>query len=144
MRTPLRPLPDVAERWARRARWLRGLDAVVAWLLLWGAGALALPAADGTALAIAAGGAVVAGALAPGLRAGWRPVSAVVGVAVSRPLRPGDRAWHVGPEGAEAVLVTGRRGLSLVIARPGRGPTEGVTVRRTVVLLVPGDAPPRR
>jgi len=32
MTTPIRPLPEDIERWIARARWLRALDAAVAWL----------------------------------------------------------------------------------------------------------------
>jgi hypothetical protein len=80
---------------------------------------------------------VGAAALVPGLRARWRPVSAITGVHVSAPLQVGDRAWWVRPGGAELVLVTARRGLRVVIARADRDTSEGLGVRRTRVLLVP-------
>jgi len=98
-----------------------------------------LPDADGRVPALVAGLLAVAGTLAAPLRAHWRPVSALVGLMVSRPLRPGDRAWQVRPGEAELVLVTSRRGFRIVIARLARGPVEGITVRRTQVLLIPAD-----
>jgi len=33
MGTPIRPLPEAIARWSGRARWLRRLDALAAWLL---------------------------------------------------------------------------------------------------------------
>lgn len=139
MPTPLKPLPGVVDRWVRRAVWLRRLDALAAWLALWVAAALVLPDADGIVHAALAALVGAAAALVPGLRARWRPVTGAVALAVSRDLRPGDRAWRIGPDEAELVLVTARRGLGAVIARPARGPEEGVPVRRTQVLLVPAD-----
>ncbi|OGL07750.1 MAG: hypothetical protein A3F92_16300 [Candidatus Rokubacteria bacterium RIFCSPLOWO2_12_FULL_71_22] len=84
-----------------------------------------------------------AGALARPVRGRWRPVSGPVAVHVSRTLRPGDRAWFVRPGAAELVLVTGRRGLRLVVAFGARGPAEGIRLRRTRVLVVPADATTR-
>ncbi len=111
MRTPLRSLPPTVERWISRARWLRWLDALVAWLVVWLFLALWLEHAT--------------------------PVSALVSLSVSRRLRPGDRAWLVLSEHIEPVIVTARRRLRLVVARPDQGPTEGLEVRRTRVVIVP-------
>jgi hypothetical protein len=135
MRTPIRPLPDAVERWASRVRYLRWLDALLAWLALWGLLALALPlpAQAQVVLATAAVGLL---ALVPALRLRWRPVSAAIGIRVSRGLRPGDRAWYVVAGRAEAVIVTARRRLRLVVARPDQGPAEGLAVRRTRVLVI--------
>lgn len=136
MRTPIRPLPDAIARWASRVRYLRWLDALAAWLALWAllALALSLPLQAQAVLSAAVVGLL---ALPPPLRLRWRPVSGAVGVRVSRNLRPGDRAWYVVPGRAEAVIVTARRRLRLVVARPGQGPAEGIEVRRTRVLVVP-------
>jgi hypothetical protein len=136
MRTPIRPLPDAVARWASRVRYLRWLDALGAWLALWAllASALTLPLQAQMVLSAAVAGLL---ALVPPLRLRWRPVSGAVGVRVSRRLRPGDRAWYVVPDRAEAVIVTARRRLRLVVARPGHGPAEGIEVRRTRVFLVP-------
>jgi hypothetical protein len=135
MRTPIRPLPDAVARWASRVRYLRWLDALGAWLALWAllASALTLPLQAQMVLSAAVAGLL---ALVPPLRLRWRPVSGAVGVRVSRRLRPGDRAWYVVPDRAEAVIVTARRRLRLVVARPGHGPAEGIEVRRTRVFLV--------
>ena len=52
-------------------------------------------------------------------------------------LKPGDRAWLVLPERIEPVIVTARRRLRLVVARADQV-AEGLEVRRTRVLVVPG------
>ncbi len=136
MRTPIRTVPYTVERWTARLRYLRWLDALAAWLLAWPIAALVLErAADAEAFVAAIGVALLA--LVRPLRLRWRPVSAWIGVAVSRGLRPGDRAWYVTPGRAELVIVTARRGLRLVVARPGLGSAEGLEVRRTRVLIVP-------
>src|SRR5213593_537429 len=119
MRSPLKPLPAAVASWIVTARVLRWLDALVAWLGVWGGAALALPSASRESLALIAALVVALGALALPLRARWRPVSGVVGLAVSRRLSAGDPAWYVRPGAAERVLVT--------------------AVRRTRVLLVPAD-----
>jgi hypothetical protein len=59
-------------------------------------------------------------------------------------LVPGDRAWYVRPDAPELVIVTARRGLRLTVAVPGRGAAEGLSVRRTRVLLFGADGPTRR
>src|SRR5262249_58353232 len=71
------------------------------------------------------------------LRALWRPVSAGVGLAVSRGLRVGDRAWYVRPDRVDLVIVTARHRTRLVIATPGFDADEGLSVRRTRVLVLP-------
>ena len=139
MRTPIKPLPVDTERWTRRVRWLRWLDALVAWLILWGGVAMLFPGPTGLAQATIAGVIVGAAAAIVPLRVRWRPMSGWVALVVSRPLRPGDRAWHVLAGEAELVVVTARRGLRLVIAQ-AREPEEGVAVRRTRVLLLPADS----
>jgi len=139
MRSPLKPLPETVGRWTRRVRFLRWLDALVAWLTLWAVTALVLPGMDGGAQAVLAAVLVVGGAFIPTIRLRWRPATAWVALVVSRPLRPGDRAWHVRAAGAELVLVTARRGLRVVIASPATGTVEGVSVRRTRALLIPAE-----
>jgi hypothetical protein len=64
----------------------------------------------------------------------------VVSVSVSQSLRPGDHAWLVLPERIEPVIVTARRGLRLVVASPHQG-SEGLSVRRTRILVVPAEPP---
>jgi hypothetical protein len=59
-------------------------------------------------------------------------------------LAPGDRAWYVRPDGPELVIVTARRRLRLTVAVPGRGAAEGLSVRRTRVLVLAADEAPRR
>jgi len=139
MQSPLKPFPHPVARWTRRARWLRWLDALAAWLTLWTAAALLLQGAGGAVPATFAALLAAAGTFVPSLRAWWRPISGSAALVVSRPLRPGDRAWHVSPGEAELVLVTARRGVRVVIASLARGPIEGVAVRRTHVLLIPAD-----
>ena len=135
----MRPLPEGVARWSARAPWLRRLDALLAWLLAWGVAAAALPDPGAGVRAALAG--VVVGLLAavPPLRLRWRPVSGPVGLWLSRGLAPGHRAWHVRPEAPELVIVTARHGLRLTVAVPGRGAAEGLSVRRTRVLLLDAD-----
>jgi hypothetical protein len=140
MRSPLRPLPAAVARWTVTARVLRWLDALVAGFVVWAGGALALPDASREAVAILAALVVTLGALARPLRARWRPVSGPVGLVVSAPLVPGVEAWYVRPGDAERVLVTARHRTRVVIARLDGSGAEGLSVRRTRVLLVPADA----
>ncbi|MFQ5830486.1 MAG: hypothetical protein ACE5JD_15225 [Candidatus Methylomirabilia bacterium] len=140
MRTPIKPLPAAVLSWTNRVRWLRRLDAVAAWVLLWALAAPLLQGISGTAQAVLAAALVGLGSLVAPLRARWRPISAWAALSISRPLRAGDRAWHVTPEEAELVIVTARQGLRVVIAHRGQGPAEGIAVRRTRVLLLPADS----
>jgi hypothetical protein len=87
-----------------------------------------------------AAGALVATSALPRLRRAWRPVSAPTTVLLSRDLRPGDRAWFVRGRTADLVLVTARHGLRVVVARPDQDAAEGLSVRRTRVLLLPAAA----
>ena len=119
---------------------LRWLDALAAWLAIWGAAAMAIPGVSRRQLAIIAVVAVGLTALVRPLRASWRPVSSPVSLVVSRRLSPGDHAWYVRRGGAERVLVTARRRTRIVIVRLGDESSEGLQVRRTRVLLVPDDA----
>ena len=66
-------------------------------------------------------------------------MSAWVGLAVSRRLRPGDRAWYVRSQRADLVLVTACHGIRVVIVTPDVDADEGLSVRRTRVLLLPAD-----
>jgi hypothetical protein len=118
-------------------RWLRAGDLLLAWLLLLAGSAIWLPALPARAAVILAALVVLGGALVPRVRLGWRPLAGMTTVMVSRGLRPGDRAWFVHGGDADLVLVTARHGLRLVIARPGHDSAEGLSVRRTRVLLMP-------
>jgi hypothetical protein len=73
------------------------------------------------------------------VRVRWRPVSGYVGIAVSRGLRPGGRAWYVRADRADVVIVTARRRWRVSITAPHRGGNESLSVRRTRVFLVPVD-----
>jgi len=139
MTTPIKPLPEEIDRWIVWARCFRALDALVAWLGLWGV----LVSLSG---AITAGQAAVLsfvlvslGLLARSIRLHWRPVSACVGLTVSRDLRPGDRAWYVRSHRADLVLVTACHGVRVVIAPSDVDADEVLSVRRTRVLLLPAD-----
>jgi len=133
-------LPRGIEGWLAKLRWLRWGDALVGWLaLLIGLG-LWLPRLPSQAAMGLAAVLLFAGAMIPRLRVGWRPLSATTTLMVSRPLRPGDRAWFVHGSDADLVLVTARHGFRVVIARPGPDATEGLSVRRTRVLLLPASA----
>ena len=132
----MRPVPEGARRWIGRLRWLRWLDGLVAWLALWGAAMSLLPSlasAPGLVLSLAVVG---IGITIRPLRVRWRPVTGPVGPAVSRRLRPGDRAWHVRGRKADVVLVTARHGVRIVVAKPDVA-AEGISVRRTRNLMIP-------
>jgi hypothetical protein len=137
MRTPVRSVPAAVERWIARARWFRPLDALAAWLGAWGLLALLLEHAPALVSAVAALALVALMAFVPSVRRRWRPLSGLVSLSGSHGLRPGDRAWLVLPERVEPVIVTARRRLRLVVARPDGEPSEGLEVRRTRVLVVP-------
>jgi len=139
MTTPMRPVPDAVLRWIDRRRWLRWCDALVGWVLLGAVVAAMLGQTRLEAAAVVSLGLVVAGTRIQPLRVRWRPISGWVGLRISRELRPGDRAWYVGPREASLVVVTGRNGVRLVIVRPDLGQDEGISVRRTRVFLLATD-----
>jgi hypothetical protein len=128
-------VPPSVERWVARARWLRWLDATAAVLAVWPLVALVLDA-PADAAAVLAVAVVALAAVVPSLRHRWRPVSALVSLSTSRGVRPGDVAWCIFDGRAERVIVTARRRLRLVVARPDQGPAEGVEIRRTRVPIV--------
>jgi hypothetical protein len=136
MTTPIRPLPEGIRRWMARLRWLRWGDALLGWLVLLLGLSLLVPRLPSQAAMAGAAGLLLAGALILRVRVGWRPLSGATTLMVSRRLRPGDRAWFVHGSDADLVLVTARHGLRLVIARPGHDAAEGLSVRRTRVLLL--------
>src|SRR5881396_3425619 len=136
MRSPLRPLPAAVTRWTATARVLGWLDALAAYLAIWGGATVALPSASRASLAVLA----ALGALLRPLRVRWRPVRGAVALVLSARLSPGDQAWYVRPGHAERVLVTARRRTRVVIARLNDEGAEGLSVRRTRVLLVPADS----
>ena len=140
MTTPTRPLPIPIARWTSRLRWLRGLDALLAWLtVLLGLTPL-LPHVPAQTATMLAAGLILLVSLIPRLRLAWRPISAATTLSLSSGLRPGDRAWFVHGNGADLVLVTARHGIRVVVARPGHDAAEGMSVRRTRVLLLPETA----
>ena len=136
MTTPMRPVPADVRRWLARRRWLRWADALLAWLLLAAAGLALRGPERADVVAGLAAVVVAAGAWWQPLRVRWRPVTGWVGLRVSRDLRPGARAWYLGAHEATLVVVTARRGVRLVIARPGLAQDEGMSVRRTRVLVL--------
>ena len=140
MRSPLRPLPAAVTRWTATARVLGWLDALAAYLAVWGGAAVALPSASHAWLAVLAALVAALGALLRPLRVRWRPVRGAVALVLSARLSPGDQAWYVRPGHAERVLITARRRTRVVIARLNEEGVEGLSVRRTRVLLVPADS----
>ncbi len=140
MRSPLRPLPAAVTRWTAAARVLGWLDALAAYLAIWGSAAVAFPSASRASLAVHAAAVTALGALLRPLRVRWRPVRGAVALVLSARLSPGDQAWYVRPGHAERVLVTARRRTRVVIARLNDEGAEGLSVRRTRVLLVPADS----
>jgi hypothetical protein len=139
MTTPIRPVPDSVASWIRRMWWLRAADAAVAFVVLWGGLGVAAAPAFASHAAILSLALLCLGALIRPIRVSWRPISGWVGLAVSRGLRPGDRAWYVRAGEADLVLVTARHGARMVIARPDLGQDEGLDVRRTRVILLPAE-----
>lgn len=139
MTTPMKPVPEHVAGWMARVRWLRWLDASVAWAALWTLGAAALGWGSAGEAAVVASILVGLGFVVRPLRTRWRPLSGWVGLALSRGLHPGDRAWYVRLHQADLVLVTARHGARLVIARSDLAADEGLTVRRTRVLVLPAD-----
>ena len=139
MRSPVRSLPLMsgAGRLARAG--FGGSDAVAAWLLVWAAWRSHRTRQRPGATAVAAAVLVGLAALVSPIRRRWRPLGALISLSVSRALRPGDRAWLVLPRHVEPVIVTARRRLRLVVARPDQDLAEGLEVRRTRVLVVPPD-----
>lgn len=138
MTTPIRPVPETITRWAARMRWLRRLDAVFAWACLLGALTPGLGTGGAAVLALAL---LCLGLAIRPLGACWRPISGGAGLVLSRHLRPGDRAWYVRAREADLVVVTARAGARVVIVRPDLSEPEGLSVRRTRILLLPADRP---
>ena len=95
MQGPLRPVPAVIARWTAAARLLRWLDALLAWVVLWGAARVLLDTSRDAA--VAAFVVVALGCLVRPLRARWRPLTGAVGLFLTSRLAPGDHAWYVGP-----------------------------------------------
>lgn len=139
MTTPIRPVPERIARWTSRLRWLRRLDALAAWAPLWGALVLVAGRAWAWEGAVVAAVTVGLGLLVHPIRSRWRPISGWVGLTLSRGLQPGDRAWHVRSQQSDLVVVTGRHRTRLVIARPDLSRHEGLSVRRTRVLVLPAE-----
>jgi hypothetical protein len=137
MPTPAAPISALAETWIARARHLRWIDALAAWLVLCAIVTTLTPELPGRMIAITALGLLIAAIVIRPIRIRWRPISGWAAVAVSRPLRPGDRAWFIRDGTADLVLVTARRGLRMSISMPGLGEAETMRVRRTRVYLVP-------
>jgi len=137
MTSPIKPLPEEIDRWITRARWIRWLDAAVGWVSLWAAAVSMIESVTPRDAVVIASILFALAFMVRPLRSFWRPVTACVGLMTSRGLRAGDRAWHVRPDRVDLVLVTARHGTRLVIATPGFDADEGLSVRRTRVLLLP-------
>src|SRR5262245_34882301 len=138
MRGPLRSMPRAVEHWISVVRLLRWVDALLAWLILWAIAKIALPTRENAAAAVVAAVALVLGVLIGPLRVRWRPVAGAVALALSARLAPGDHAWYVRAGVAERVLVTGCHPTRIVIVQLNDESAEGLSVRRTRVLLVRG------
>jgi hypothetical protein len=130
-------VPIAIERWISRSRYLRWIDALAAWIVLFAVVVDLLPDTARGPLALLALALLGVGVWLPALRAHWRPVSGWVGLAASRSLRPGQRAWFVRDGRADAVLITARRGIRIAIAAPSLTEAETLSVRRTRVFLIP-------
>ena len=139
MRVPIRPVPDAVVRWTSLIRWCRWVDAAIAWLLLWSVVVAMMGSHLGREAVVVSVGLVCLGMAIHPIRARWRPLTGWIGLALSRSLRAGDRAWYIGGREARLVLVTARHGVRLVVAHPDFPEDEGMSVRRTRVLLLPLD-----
>ena len=137
MATPTAPVPTAIERWITRALYLRWIDALAAWVVLFAIVVELFPDTARGPLALLATVLLGGGVWLPQLRLHWRPVSGWVGLAASRSLRPGQRAWFVRDGRADAVLITARHGIRIAIAAPTLTEAETLTVRRTRVFLIP-------
>jgi len=139
MTTPIKPLPEEIHRWIARARWLRWMDAIAAWLACGAAWTAILGSASAGQAAVLSLATLGLGLVVRPIRILWRPISAGVGLAVSSGLHAGTRAWYVRSSRADLVLVTARHGTRLVIAPPDLDADEVLSVRRTRVFLLPAD-----
>jgi len=110
---------------------------VLAWVAVVFGLPVVLPQIPASTAMVLAVGLLFVVSLVPRLRSAWRPVSAMTTLLVSGGLRPGDRAWFVHGRDADLVLVTARHGLRIVVAKPDHEAAEGMSVRRTRVLLLP-------
>jgi hypothetical protein len=137
MRPPIQPIPAAAHTWLTRARYLRWLDTLVAWLAIVVVLAVAFDRWPSRVDALVAGVLVIVAAMPTPLRVRWRPVSGPVGLLASRTLRPGDRAWYVRGDRVNLVIVTARHGVRMSIAAPELTAAESLSVRRTRVFVVP-------
>ena len=140
MTTPINPVPHLVACWMSRVRWLRGLDALVAWTGLWATAVWVLGRASAPEAAVLSMVIVCLSVGVRSLRTRWRPVTGWVGLTMSRSLQVGDRAWYVRAHRADLVLVTARHGARLAIAGPSLAEDESLTVRRTRVLVLPTDS----
>jgi hypothetical protein len=137
MATPTAPVPTAIERWISRSKYLRWIDALTAWIVLFAVVVTLLPDTAAGPLALLALALLGVGIWVPAVRLHWRPVSGWVGLAASRSLRPGQRVWFVRDGRADAVLITARRGIRISIAAPNLTEAETLSVRRTRVFLIP-------
>ena len=110
---------------------------MIAWVAVVLGLLVVLPQIPASTAMVLAMGLLFVVSLVPRLRRAWRPVSAMATLLVSGSLRPGDRAWFVHGRDADLVLVTARHGLRIVVAKPDHEAAEGMSVRRTRVLLLP-------
>src|SRR3989475_12434882 len=90
--SPTSPVPVVVERWLSRSRYLRWIDAGIAWLVLAVLAASVLPRSSAGARAPASAGGLLLATRCPAPPVRSRPVSGWVSLAGGRPLRPGGRA----------------------------------------------------
>src|SRR5437879_12058136 len=80
--SPTSPVPVVVERWLSRSRYLRWIDAGIAWLVLAVLAASVLPRPSAGSIALASAVVLVLATMVPALRIRWRPVSGWISLAV--------------------------------------------------------------
>ena len=127
------------EKWISRSAYLRWLDALAAWVLVFAVALQLMRNQSVRTVVLTSLTALVLAVIPRPVRVHWRPISGWVGLVVSRSLRPGDRAWFVRHGRADSVLVTARRGGRVSIAIANLGEAESISVHRTRILLIPFD-----
>src|SRR5437773_12439819 len=89
--SPTSPVPVVVERWLSRSRYLRWIDAGIAWLVLAVLAASVLPRPSAGAIALASAVVLVLATMVPALRTRWRPRGRSVRPPARPPLPAADR-----------------------------------------------------
>src|SRR5207247_2819500 len=82
MTPPTAPVPATVEKWISRSKYLRWVDAVTAWLVLFGVAMTLLPEQSDRTIALISVALLVLRVMLRPLRFNWRPVSSWAGAPV--------------------------------------------------------------